>query len=163
MTEADATEEKERGAAVTIPPPVIPVVMLALGVAVETFAAPLGAAPVGLARWAGGLALTAFGIVLLGAAAGLFRKTGQDPKPWEPAPELIVEGIYLYTRNPMYVAFGALQAGLGMLLGSYLPGLLVPVSWWIIYHIAIRHEEVYLLEKFGADYETYLGRVRRWL
>lgn len=163
MTGMDGSEEQERGADVRIPPPIIPVVMLAVGLALDAFAAPLGVEPVGLGRWVGGAALTAAGIGLLGAAAGLFRKTGQDPKPWEPAPELIIEGIYRITRNPMYVAFGALQAGLGMLLGSYLPGLLVPLTWWIIYLIAIRHEEAYLRQKFGADYEAYLGQVRRWL
>jgi len=163
MAEANGSEEKERGANVRIPPPVVPVVLLVFALVLDAFAAPLGLAPVGLARWAGGGVLTAAGIGLLAAAGGLFRKTGQDPKPWEPAPELIVEGIYRITRNPMYVGFGALQAGLGMLFGSYLPGLLVPLTWWIIYLIAIRHEEAYLREKFGADYEAYLGQVRRWL
>lgn len=163
MTEANDVGEKERGADVRIPPPVVPVVMLIVGLGLDHFAAPFGVGPVGLARFAGGAALTAVGLGLLGAAAGLFRKTGQDPKPWEPAPELIIEGIYRITRNPMYVAFGALQAGLGMLFGSYLPGLLVPLTWWIIYLIAIRHEEAYLREKFGAEYEAYLGKVRRWL
>ena len=76
---------------------------------------------------------------------------------------MIIEGIYRYTRNPMYVSFGALQAGLGLLLGSALPALLAPVSWWVIYLIAIRHEEDYLRGKFGADYVAYLGQVRRWL
>ena len=163
MAEAKSGEAKERGANVRIPPPVVPVVLLVFALVLDAVAAPLGLAPFGLARWAGGGVLTAAGIGLLAAAGGLFRKTGQDPKPWEPAPELIVEGIYRITRNPMYVGFGAMQAGLGMLFESYLPGLLVPLTWWIIYLIAIRHEEVYLREKFGAEYEAYLGRVRRWL
>ena len=163
MSETTGSEEKERGANVTIPPPIIPVIGLVVGLAIDFVAAPFGPGPEGLLRWGGGLAFVAVGMGLLAAAAGLFRKTGQDPKPWEPAPELIIEGIYRYTRNPMYVSFGALQAGLGLLFGSAIPALLVPITWWIIYRIAIRHEEAYLRGKFGADYEAYLGQVRRWL
>ena len=163
MNEATGTQERERGASVRIPPPIIPVIGLVVGLALDAIASPFGAGPVGLGRWGGGVAFIAIGMGLLAAAAGLFRKTGQDPKPWEPAPELIIVGIYRYTRNPMYVSFGVLQAGLGLLLGSALPALLVPVSGWVIYLIAIRHEEDYLRGKFGADYEAYLGQVRRWL
>ena len=163
MTESSEGNERERGAAVRLPPPVVPVVMLVVGLAVDRLAAPLGWAPAGLLRWLGGAALVGIGIALLGAAAGLFRKTGQDPKPWEPSPELILEGIYLRTRNPMYVSFCVLQAGLGVLFGSLLPLILVPVTAWIITTTAIVHEEAYLRGKFGADYEAYLGRVRRWI
>jgi len=155
--------ERERGADVRIPPPIIPLALLIVGLVIDRSVAPFGAGAEGALRWALGVALTVAGIGLMGAAAGLFRKTGQDPKPWEPAPELIIEGIYNYTRNPMYVAFGALQAGIGFLFGSVTPAVLVPITWWIIYLIAIRHEEVYLRGKFGGDYEAYLGRVRRWL
>ena len=142
-TELTESREGERGAAVRIPPPIIPVIMLAVGVGIDAIASPLGWAPAGLLRWAAGGVLTAIGVALLGAAGGLFRKTGQDPKPWAPSPELIIEGIYLRTRNPMYVSFCALQAGLGLLLGSAIPLLLVPVTAWIITQIAIRHEEAY--------------------
>lgn len=160
---SEAAETEERGAAVRIPPPIVPVVMLVLGVAIDRGLAPWGAGPEGLWRWLPGGVLVASGLFLLGAAAGLFRRTGQDPKPWEPSPELILDGVYRYTRNPMYVGMGLLQAGLGLFFASVTPAMLVPVSWWIIHRIAIRHEEAYLRGKFGAEYEVYVGRVRRWL
>ena len=81
----------------------------------------------------------------------------------QPVPELIIEGIYKYIRNPRYVGAGLLQSGLGLLFGSVTPTVLVPITWWIIYLIAIRDEEAYLLGKFGNPYEAYLGQVRRWL
>ena len=162
-SESDEVDSAEKGAAVTFPPPFVPLLLLAVGIAIEKTLAPVGWVPTDAWRWGLGGGGVVAGVVLLGLAQGLFSKTGQDPKPWKPAPELIVEGIYQYTRNPMYLGMGALQAGLGLLFASVTPAILVPVTWWIIYRIAIRHEEAYLKEKFGEPYEAYLQRTRRWI
>ena len=111
---------------------------------------------------AGGLVIVA-GLALMATAFGLFRSTGQDPKPWEMTPEIISTGIYRFTRNPMYVSMGLLQAGVGLALASTWVIILVPVSWVVIYWIAIRHEEAYLEKKFGSVYLDYKASVRRWL
>ena len=103
------------------------------------------------------------GLALLAAAFGLFQKTGQDPKPWVTTPEIISTGIYGRSRNPMYVSMGLLQAGLGVALANAWVVLLVPVSCWVIWATAIRHEEAYLEGKFGAVYTDYKNSVRRWL
>ena len=63
----------------------------------------------------------------------------------------------------MYLGMGLLQAGLGVLLSNAWIVVLVPVSWLVIYLIAIRHEEAYLERKFGASYASYKASVRRWL
>ena len=114
-------------------------------------------------RFAVGGLLAAGGVALMGLAIGWFRKTEPDPAPWKEPPELIVEGIYKWTQNPMYLGMGLLQAGLGLLFASVWPLLLVPVTWWVIYSIAIRHEEAYLTEKFRESDEHYRRAVRRWL
>ena len=161
---ADSTEaSEEKGADVRFPPPFVPLILLAVGIAIDKTLAPIGWVPEGLWRWGLGGVLVADGVLLLGLANGLFRKTGQDPKPWKPAPELIIDGIYNYTRNPMYLGMGSLQAGLGFLFASVTPAILVPITWWIIYRIAIRHEEAYLVERFGEPYEAYMRQTRRWL
>lgn len=163
MSEPVETEQEEKGAHVRFPPPLVPLFAFAASFGLDAVLGPIAEAPASAVRWGlGGLLLVA-GLGLLAAAAGLFRKTGQDPKPWKPAPELIAEGIYQWTRNPMYLGMGLLQAALGILFGTLWAVVLVPVTWFVIYRIAIRHEEAYLREKFGADYEAYCGRVRRWL
>jgi protein-S-isoprenylcysteine O-methyltransferase Ste14 len=40
---------------------------------------------------------------------------------------------------------------------------LVPVTWAVIYLIAIRPEEEYLETRFGTSYVEYKQSVRRWL
>ncbi len=159
MTEGD----DPTGAAVRFPPPLVPLIGLVVGFGLAWGIGPLPNPLPGAERFVVGGVLIALGLGLMGLAIGLFRKTGQDPKPWEPAPELIAEGIYRWTRNPMYLAMGLLQAGIGLLAGNVWIVLLVPVTWVVIYLIAIRHEEAYLEERFGAPYLEYKRRVRRWL
>ena len=151
------------GAAVRFPPPLVPLIGLAVGVVIQRFAWPLPFPDLGLARTAAGGLLLAVGVGLIMAAGRLFQRSGQDPKPWESTPEIIATGIYRLTRNPMYLGMGLLQAGLGVLLSNLWIILLVPVSWGVIYLIAIRHEEAYLERKFGSSYTDYKAAVRRWI
>ena len=64
MTESSESSERERGAAVTIPPPIIPVVMLLTGIAIDRFVAPFDSLIVveGLWRWGLGGLLVADGL-----------------------------------------------------------------------------------------------------
>lgn len=106
---------------------------------------------------------TAIGIGVMAAAIGLFKRTGQDPKPWESTPEIISTGVYRFTRNPMYVGMALLQAAIGLAAASAWIIGLVPGALAVVYATAVRHEEAYLEEKFGAVYLSYKRRVRRWI
>jgi protein-S-isoprenylcysteine O-methyltransferase Ste14 len=122
---------------------------------------PLG---LGLTVRIGVAAATALlGLAMLAGALGLFRRTGQDPKPWKSTPEIISTGVYKFTRNPMYLGLALLQTAIGVgwangWIIALLPGVLA-----IIYATAIRHEEAYLERKFGDAYTRYKESVRRWL
>jgi len=151
------------GATVRFPPPFVPVIALAAGLLLDRLIQPLGVPIGGLGRWIPGALLILVALSLMGAAIGLFRKTGQDPKPWESTPEIITTGIYGHTRNPMYLGMGLLQAGIGLLLANGWVLVFVPATWAVIYLIAIRHEEAYLKGKFGSPYLDYMSSVRRWL
>jgi protein-S-isoprenylcysteine O-methyltransferase Ste14 len=154
--------EVTAGAAVRFPPPFVPLIALALGVVMQLWGWPL-LIPMGVALRIGiAVLLLILGGALMAAAFGLFRSTGQDPKPWLSTPEIISTGIYRFTRNPMYVSMGLLQAGIGIGLANGWVVLLVPAVWVVIYLIAIRHEEAYLEEKFGTVYTEYKASVRRW-
>jgi len=157
-------EEKDRGgAAVRIPPPLVPIVALGIGFAASWLFGDLPNPIAGTERFAIGGLLVLAGLGLIAIAFGLFQKSGQDPAPWASSPELIAEGIYRWTRNPMYLGMGLAQAGLGALFSNMWIVALVPLTWVVIYFIAIRHEEAYLESTFGAPYLEYKKSVRRWL
>lgn len=157
------TEEHRDGASVRFPPPFVPLIALGVGALLDWLFGALATPLLGAARLVvgGGLVLAGLGLIL--AAGNLFRHSGQDPKPWKSTPEIIATGIYRWTRNPMYLGMGLAQAGIGVLLANLWIVALVPVTWLIIYGIAIRHEEAYLATKFGEPYRAYTASVRRWI
>jgi protein-S-isoprenylcysteine O-methyltransferase Ste14 len=156
------TESRE-GAAVRFPPPFVPLIALALGVVVHLWVWPFSLGVSGVLRYGLGGVLVAAGLGVMAAAMQLFRRTGQDPAPWEKTPEIISTGIYRFTRNPMYLGMGLLQAGIGVALDNAWVVLAVVPVWLTIQLIAIRHEEAYLERQFGQVYLDYKASVRRWL
>jgi len=157
------TETSEHGAQVRFPPPLVVLLSIFLGVGLRYAIAPL-ALPSHRAfgRWAG-VAILLFGLGVILSARTLFKRTGQDPKPWKPSPELLLEGPYRFTRNPMYVGVTLIQFGLGLALSNLWISLLAPFSLLAIHFIAVVPEERYLTEKFGDSYKAFLLRVRRYL
>ena len=151
------------GAAVRIPPPLAYLGAVIAGILLHLFVLSF---PIPASRIAriGLTAAAAFGGVgLIVGAVGLFRRTGQDPKPWKSTPEIVSTGVYRFTRNPMYVAMALLQASIGLGLANGWIVVLVPLSLVIVDRTAVIHEEVYLERKFGDVYRDYKSSVRRWL
>ncbi len=145
-----------------IPPPFVFLAGLAAGVVVDRLVArwpvPGGAARVALAVLAiGG------GVGLGGSALRLFRRTGQDPEPWRPTPELVFSGPYRFTRNPMYVGMAFLTIGLGAAAGTLWTVPFAFAALGAVHVLAVLPEERYLTAKFGAPYLEYKARVRRYL
>ena len=150
-------------ATVRFPPPLIYVGAVIVGLLFHEFAVPLSLefglwVRVGVAGTAGLL-----GLILMIGAVGLFKRTGQDPKPWKTTPEIISTGVYRFTRNPMYASMALLQIGIGVGLANGWIVAVVPLVLIIIYVTAIRHEEAYLERKFGDPYVEYKKSVRRWI
>ncbi|MDH3628182.1 MAG: isoprenylcysteine carboxylmethyltransferase family protein [Acidobacteriota bacterium] len=156
------SDEKD-GAAVRFPPPFAYLSGIAIGALLQSFVTPLSMAIGRELRIAGAGIVAALGVGIMAAAAGPFKKTEQDPKPWKPTPAIISTGIYGYSRNPMYVSMALLQACVGIALLNGWILVLIPPVLWLVYYTAIRHEEVYLERKFGETYLSYKRSVRRWL
>jgi protein-S-isoprenylcysteine O-methyltransferase Ste14 len=156
-------ENERDGAAVRIPPPLVYLGAVIAGVLLHAFVLPLRLVLAPGMRIAATAAAALLGLTAMGGAIRLFRRTGQDPKPWEPTPEIISTGVYRYTRNPMYVGMALLQIGIGVGLANGWILALVPLVLVLVYRTAIRHEEAYLERKFGETYASYKRSVRRWL
>jgi protein-S-isoprenylcysteine O-methyltransferase Ste14 len=151
------------GAAVRIPPPLIYLGAVVAGVLLHGLSLPARLAlPLG-ARVAVTAVASLLGLFLIGGAIRLFTRTGQDPKPWEPTPEIVSTGVYRFTRNPMYLGMALLQIAIGVGLANAWILALVPLVLVLVYGTAIRHEETYLERKFGETYLGYKRSVRRWL
>lgn len=152
-------------AAVRFPPPLVCVLTILVGYGLERWV-PLVALPSvsWILRYGVGGFIVATSVALFGVwPAVLFQRSGQDPKPWTATPELVVEGPYKLTRNPMYLTMVLVCVGFAVLLVSAWVLLLTPLCGITLYLVAIRHEEVYLEQKFGDSYLRYKDRVRRWI
>jgi len=110
-----------------------------------------------------GIAIILAGFWLIAESWKLFKRTGQDPKPWTPSPEMVLSGPYRFTRNPMYVGMTCIQLGLGLALDNLWISLLAAFSLLTVHFIAVVPEEKYLAGKFGERYTGYVIKVRRYL
>lgn len=157
--------QEQRAAAVRFPPPILPIVTIIAGHILGRFFPILAEydLPAPQRYWIGGLIAAAAVLVLGVWPVRQFKQSGQDVTPWTPTPEIVVSGPYKFTRNPMYLMMILFCIGFAIILSDIWILLLTPACGWLIYHLAIRHEEVYLEEKFGDSYRRYKQDVGRWL
>ena len=101
--------------------------------------------------------------MLIFLAVGLFRQNEEDPNPTTQSNILITSGIYKYIRNPMYLALVILQIGLGISLSFLHISLMSIFTAIALHYFIIKREETYLKNLFGADYESYKAKSRRWI
>jgi protein-S-isoprenylcysteine O-methyltransferase Ste14 len=110
-----------------------------------------------------GAALVVGGMVLAIVSVGRFRRSATSIVPIRPAGALVLSGPYQYTRNPMYVSLALLTIAAGLLRATWWPIFLLVPTLAAVQQFVILPEERYLRRRFGADYEAYTHRVRRWL
>ena len=75
----------------------------------------------------------------------------------------MTDGVYRFTRNPMYLAMALLYLGSALALDSVVALILLPPLLALVQVGVIAREERYLEEKFGEDYRRYRTSVRRWV
>jgi len=110
-----------------------------------------------------GLAPLAAGVWVFGSARLAFRRHRTALMPWAPSTELVRDGPYRFTRNPIYLAFGMLYLGAALLFDStYILAMLVVVLV-LFDRLQIPREERYLEQKFGEEFKNYKSKVRRWI
>jgi len=106
--------------------------------------------------------------VLLGAAINVladrqFTRAGTTVKPFEVSSALVTDGIFRFTRNPMYLGMACMLVGVAMLLRELTPWLVVPVFAAVMQSVFVRSEERMLEEHFGEAWRAYTARVRQWI
>lgn len=151
------------GAAVSIAPPLFYLGGVLAGVFLHALVYPFDLGFSMADRIGAGAIAAIAGVVLVTGAIGLFRRTGQDPKPWKPTPEIVSTGVYRLTRNPMYLGMAFLQMAIGFGLSNGWIVVLVPAVLAVVHVLVVRREESYLESKFGDEYLRYKAAVRRWV
>lgn len=121
---------------------------------------PLGG---GAGRRAVAWALVAGWALLAASSIGLFRRRQTSMIPIRPATALVTSGPYAYTRNPMYVSLALLAVAFALFLDTWWTVILLVPTLFVVQQFVIVPEERYLRRRFGAEYEEYTRRVRRWL
>jgi len=76
--------------------------------------------------------------------------------------ELVQDGPYSVTRNPLYVFSFIGAAGVGAAAGSVVTTLLVAVACYAVFTVVVLKEESFLSARFGSAYQTYCARVPRF-
>lgn len=109
-------------------------------------------------------------LAALGLAADLagiiaFRRHRTTVNPLAPhkSSNIVQDGIYRLSRNPMYLGMALLLTAWAVWLSNPWCLLVLPLFVAAITRWQILPEERILSAKFGAPYQDYLRRVRRWL
>ncbi len=105
------------------------------------------------------------GMIMDLIAIGAFRKARTTVNPLRPekANELVISGLYKFTRNPMYLGMLFVLIGWSFWRGNLLASL--PLIGFVTYItiFQIKPEEAALRERFGDSFANYRKTVRRWL
>ncbi|MCL2160469.1 MAG: isoprenylcysteine carboxylmethyltransferase family protein [Betaproteobacteria bacterium] len=117
-----------------------------------------------IARWTGFGVLFVLGLSLLVTGARTFLKAQTSLSPTMPskASSLVTTGIYGYTRNPMYLGGLVMLSAGALVLAKLSAWFFLPLFVMYLTRFQIIPEERVLRARFGAEFDDYTRRVRRW-
>ena len=94
----------------------------------------------------------------------VFRREDTEVNPISPSNrKLVTDGPYRFTRNPMYLGLVIVTLGIAVWVGAW-PMFLAPIAIFATTNwVHIPYEEAKMRRQFGATYDGYVGRVRRWV
>jgi protein-S-isoprenylcysteine O-methyltransferase Ste14 len=107
--------------------------------------------------------LVGAGLLLMGLALAEMRRARTTIIPHLPPDALVTTGVFNRSRNPVYLGDTLVLAGLVLFWRAWPSLLLVPLFMWLVTDRFIRPEEARLRARFGAQFEHWARRVRRWL
>ncbi len=105
----------------------------------------------------GWLIVTIAGIIM-GFAQLFIDKSREDGNA-----ELITQGLYSYSRNPMYMTFMLAMIGLGLGTGEGWFIIIAAASGPIFNDFVLPGEEAHLSRQFGPAWKHYKKNTPKWL
>lgn len=109
--------------------------------------------------------LVSSGVILLLFAVGMFARAETTINPIRPndAEALVTNGLYRFSRNPMYLALAIILFGGAFLVGNIASFATTALFVVVMTQFQIQPEERALEENFGDKYRNYCQRTRRWI
>ena len=101
-----------------------------------------------------GLVVYSLGIALFLSSIVTAAKT--------PTGQVFCEGMYRYSRHPLYLSFMFIFLGISLASVSWL-FLLLSLLWMTFPLSQVNAEELGCLETFGVGYQEYLQKTPKWL
>ncbi len=145
-----------------INPPLAFFVSLVAGYVIRLYQGGRLPMPRAVAEGIGGLLiLLALGIVL--AAVARFSDGGETLRPNTPSHQLFTDGVYRFSRNPIYLGMLLFSAGFGLATSNIWMLLTTVLLGLALNYLVIKPEEDYLATRFGVEYADYRRKVRRWI
>lgn len=157
---------KPDGPGVKFPPPFLFVGGLFIAWLLETRVHPLQLFPLGAitpATRSAGYTLVIGGILIAAWGMITFARAHTAIIPHKPASSLVDTGPYRFTRNPMYTGMTVAYLGGILLLNTWWAVIFLPIALVLLFRFVVQREERYLRAEFGAAYDDYRKRVKRWL
>ena len=112
-----------------------------------------------------GSTIIIFGIIIILSAIVLFKKYKTTITPLKPSKstKLITDGIYKFSRNPMYLGLSFVLFGISIILNPI--GGLFLILIFILYLnlFQIIPEENAMVDLFKDEFLDYRKNVRRWI
>ena len=143
-------------------PPVALGVPLVVGIAITAGVGDPIELPAGPARLIAVVLVVAF-VLWNGIALWLLAQHRTALLPGGSTRVILDRGPFGRSRNPLYLGLIALDLALALSWPSLWAVVLVPVGVAALRWGAVLPEERYLSAKFGAEYDAYRDRTRRWL
>jgi len=142
-------------------PPVWLALFLALGW-LQADRMPIGPAGGPVSELLAGL-LVGGGILLMLLAMSEMRRHRTTVLPHREAGALVTSGIFVRTRNPIYLGDLLILTGALLWWAAWPSLVLVPLFGWLITDRFILDEERRLSARFGQSFDAYVARTPRWL
>lgn len=76
--------------------------------------------------------------------------------------KLITTGVFAFSRNPIYVAFGLVLLGQFLVFPNWILLVYLVTGIWL-FHRQVLREEQFMRKQYGQEYAEYCNRVRRYL
>jgi len=102
------------------------------------------------------------GFYLIMESYFLFKKH-KTPENFSESKALVIEGIYKFSRNPMYLGAIIFLIGLSVLIQNILSFAIAAIFFFIIDKMFIPFEEEKMQKTFKKGYADYKKKTKKWI